>query len=201
MIGPMEVSRTQIAITATFLVSVACLILAPGVLTDEYSVLSHTTSEAAAQATQGAWLARTGFFLFGLGVFWLSIYRRNWAASARFLHGSFGVLMIAAAVYSHRPVVDGASYDHFEDFLHSIAASGMGFAFAFGVLVVGWRRVSGWNVIDIIALAASVAVPIAMMATDGWDGLWQRIMFAAAYAWYILEVVDTQRSTAMDAFS
>jgi hypothetical protein len=197
----MEVSRTQVAIIGALLASIACLILAPGALTDAYSVVSHTTSEAAAQGTQGAWLARTGFLLFGLGVFWLSIAKRNWAYSARVLHGAFGILLIASAVYSHRPVVEGADYDAFEDTLHSIAATSMGFVFAMGVLIVGWRRVSGWKIIDVVALSASVVVPLAMLLTTGWDGLWQRGMFAIAYVWYIVEAVDTHRSTALDAFS
>jgi hypothetical protein len=98
-------------------------------------------------------------------------------------------------------VIEGADYDRFEDTLHSIAATSMGFVFAFGVVIVGWRRVSGWKVIDVVALVASVLVPLAMLATTGWDGLWQRGMFLIAYVWYIVEAVDTHRSTALDAFS
>jgi hypothetical protein len=196
----MEVSRTQLGIVVALLVSMACLILAPTVLPEGYSVVAHTTSEAAAQTTDGAWLARTGLFLFGLAVFWLSISRRSWALSARVLHGAFGVLMIAAAVYSHRPVLGGGDYDAVEDMLHSIAATSMGFVFALGVLVVGWRRVSGWKAIDFLALIAAVAVPIGMTVTTGWAGLWQRAMFAIAYVWYMVEAVDTHRSVALDLF-
>lgn len=188
------------AIIGAFLVSIACLIIAPGVLPADYSIADHTISEAAAQATDGAWLARTGIFLFGLGVFWLSVSKRTWALSARIVHGAFGILMIAAAVYSHRPMMEGVDYDQFEDTLHSIAATSIGFAFAFGVLIVGWRRVSGWKVIDFIAIAAAIGVPIAMAANTGSVGLWQRGMFAVAYVWYILEAVDTHRSIALDAF-
>lgn len=65
----MEISRTQVGIVGAFLVSMICLVLAPTVLPEGYSVVAHTTSEAAAQATDGAWLARTGLFLFGLAVF------------------------------------------------------------------------------------------------------------------------------------
>ena len=196
----MEVSRTQVAIIGAFLASIGCLLLAPWVLPDEYSAVIHTVSESAAQGTDGAWLGRTGIFLFGLGVFWLSASKRTWALSARVVHGAFGVLMIAAAVYSHRPLLEGVDYDRFEDTLHSIAATAMGFAFAIGVLIVGWRRVSGWKVIDFVAIGASVVIPVAMMSLTGWDGLLQRGMFAIAYLWYIIEAVDTHRSIALDAF-
>lgn len=188
------------AIIGAFLASIVCLVLAPTVLPDDYSVFVHTVSESAAQGTEGAWLGRTGIFLFGLGVFWLSVSKRTWALSARIVHGAFGILMIAAAVYSHRPLLEGVPYDQLEDTLHSVAATSMGFAFAIGVLIVGWRRVSGWKVIDFIAIAAAVAVPLGMMATTEWAGLWQRVMFAIAYIWYILETVDTHRSVALDAF-
>lgn len=188
------------AIIGAFLVSIVCLVVAPSVLPADYSVLEHTISEAAAQATDGAWLARTGIFLFGLGVFWLSVSKRTWAISARIVHGAFGILMIAAAVYSHRPILGGVDYDQFEDTLHSIAATSMAFAFAFGVLIVGWRRVSGWKVIDFIAMAAAIVVPFAMAASTGWAGLWQRGMFLIAYVWYVREAIDTHRSIALDAF-
>ncbi len=188
------------AIIGAFLVSIACLVIAPTVLPADYSVSAHTVSESAAQGTDGAWLGRTGIFLFGLGVFWLSVSKRTWALSARIVHGAFGILTIAAAVYSHRPLLDGVPYDRFEDTLHSIASTAMGFAFAIGVLIVGWRRVSGWKVIDFFAIAAAVAVPIGMTVTPDYAGLWQRGMFAIAYVWYILETVDTHRSVALDAF-
>jgi hypothetical protein len=189
-----------LGIIVSLLVSMACLILAPAVLPEGYSVVANTVREAAAQTTEGAWLARTGLFLFGLGAFWLSVSKRSWAVSARFLHGTFGVLMIATAVYSHRPVLGGGVFDQVEDTLHSIAATAMGFAFALGVLVVGWRRVSGWKPIDFLALVATVAVPIGMTMTTGYAGLWQRAMFGIAYLWYLVEAVDTHRSVALDLF-
>lgn len=196
----MEVSRTQLAIIGAFLVSIACLITAPVVLPENYSVVEHTISEAAAQSTEGAWLARTGIFLFGLGVFWLGVSKRTWALSARIVHGAFGILMIAAAVYSHRPMLDGVDYDRLEDTLHVMASTSMAVAFAVGVVIVGWRRVSGWKLIDFVALAAAVGIPFAMASFTGWAGWLHRAMFIIAYLWYLLEVIDTHRSVALDAF-
>lgn len=191
-------SSMRALIMVALLGAVLCLAIAPAAVPDGYSVIEHTTSEAAAQATDGAWLARTGFLLFGLAVFCLAIVKRGWPGSARFLHGLFGLLLIAAAVYSQRPLVSGVSYDRVEDLLHSVAVTAMSFVFAAGVLVVGWLRIPRWKVIDIVALAAAVAIPIAMAGTGGIDGLLHRAMFAIAFVWYGLEVIDSQRRTSFD---
>ena len=194
----MELARIRPLIVVSLLASAICLAVAPLVLPDGYSVMEHTTSEAAAQATEGAWLARSGFLLFGLSVLFLSISKRGWPPTSRVLHGTFGLLMIAAGVYSHRPFIEGVDFDLVEDLFHSVAATGMGFAFALGVLVVGWRRIPRWRLADAIALAAAIAIPIAMMSTSGADGLLQRGMFVIAYLWYGAELIDLRRPSAFD---
>ncbi len=194
----MELSRARPVIFVALFASLICLALGPLLVPSGYSVVEHTTSEAAAQATAGAWLTRTGFYLFGLGVFCLSAAKRGWPSSARVLHGLFGFLLMVAAVYSHRPFIEGVDYDRVEDMLHSVAATGMGFAFAFGVLVVGWRRIPRWKIADAVALVAATAIPITMMATAGISGLLQRGMFLVAYLWYAAELTDIRRRTAFD---
>jgi hypothetical protein len=102
--------------------------------------------------------------------------------------------MIAAAIFSSRPWDVTAPYDPTEDLLHSIAASGMGLAFAVGVCAVaisryrrpGRRRV---RVLDVLAIAASVLIPLGMVSYPGIAGLLQRMMFTIAYLWYALEVL------------
>lgn len=194
----MEQSPARFLIIVAFLASIACLVIAPLALPDSYSVVEHTTSEAAAQATEGAWLARSGFLLFGLGVFCLSIVKRDWPMSVRYLHGLFGVAMIATAVYSHRPTLDATDYDRVEDTLHSVAATGMGFAFAAGVLVAGWRRIPRWRVFDIVALLSAIVIPMVMVTTENADGLWQRGMFLIAFAWFGIEAMESRRRTAFN---
>lgn len=190
--GGVDSSTSRALVGVALFASIVCLAIAPAAIPAGYSIVEHTTSEAAAQATQGAWLARTGLLAFGLAVFCLSIIKRGWPRLGQFLHGLFGLFLIAAAVYSHRPYLDGVDYDRLEDALHSIAATGMGFAFAAGVLVVGWRRIPRLSTTDIAALAAAVLIPIFMMLTSGYAGLAQRAMFVIAYVWYFLELRDTR---------
>ena len=101
---------------------------------------------------------------------------------------TFGALMTAAAAFSHRPWPAGVPFDRTEDLLHSVAATGMGLAFAAGVVAVVLERKSDrrrWRVLDVVAVAASLVLPIAMTAGPSIDGVLQRLMFAVADASYV----------------
>jgi hypothetical protein len=182
---------------------VACLLiasavavgLAPRLMPASYSWVVHTTSESAAQGVDGAWLARLGFLVFGLAVLALCVVaQRRWSGLATVMHGAFGVLMVAAGTFSARSWEAGVPFDRVEDVLHSVAATGMGFAFALGVLAVasgGWRhRQTVRRMLDVLAVAASVVVPLSMMAAPDLAGVLQRSMFAIAYLWYLGESLD-----------
>jgi hypothetical protein len=178
--------------------SVVALAVAPAVLPAGYSWVSHTTSESAAQGVHGAWVARLGFVLFGLSVILLAtVNRRPWGPWATGLHAAFGALMTAAAAFSHRPWQPRFEYDRTEDLLHSVAASGMGFAFALGVVAAAlWpgRPRPRRHALDVVAVVASVALPLGMSAFADVQGVLQRLMFAVAYIWYAAEVASMVRS-------
>ena len=176
------------------IISALALLLAPLNMPASYSWLQHTTSESAAQGVNGAWLARLGFLTFGLTVLWLSGGLPNkWPRWAHRLHSIFGLMMVATAVFSTRPWLPNLPFDPIEDALHSFTASAMGFAFAAGIVVRSWQRQGqrAGRALDIIAVAASVLIPMSMMALPDWDGLLQRIMFATAYAWYAYELLNS----------
>lgn len=183
------------------LISLLMLLLAPGQMPASYFWLRHTTSESAAQGIAGAWLARLGFMIFGLTVIWLSgQLRGQWSWPARFSHLAFGVLMVGAAVFSSRPWLPDLPYDPVEDWLHSFAATAMGFAFALGVGLRWWHRPwdSKKRLADMVAVAASVLIPLSMSLLPAWAGLLQRIMFAIAYAWYGLELLENRIRSAKE---
>jgi hypothetical protein len=184
-------------------VSALTLGLAPLLMPASYSWVAHTTSESAAQGVPGAWLARGGFLLFGLSVVTIAfVAHGRWGRWAVGLHTAFGVLMLAAGGFSARPWDGGASFSQREDLLHSVAATAMGFAFAIGVTVVAlerWRRDGGWRVIDLTAVTASVALPLAMAGAPGLAGVFQRVMFLVAYVWYGREAVRSWAHESHDA--
>jgi hypothetical protein len=181
--------------------SALALALAPLLMPDSYSWVSHTTSESAAQGVSGAWLARLGFLVFGLAVLWLAAFAgARWGRWDRLFHGMFGVLMAATAAFSHRPFEPGIMFDRTEDLLHSVTATAMGFAFAIGVVAVMVSRpgrLTSRHALDAAALVASVVIPLSMVAWSRNAGLLQRSMFLVAYLWYGTEALDTtgRRST------
>jgi hypothetical protein len=165
--------------------SVVALGLAPVAMPGSYSWVQHTTSESAAQGVPGAWIARLGFMLFGLGVLWHSSRAGPaWRQPATALHAGFGVCMTAVAAFSAKPWYPEAIADRTEDLLHSVFATAMGFAFAFGVLAVAAGSLRGWRPLDVVAVGAAVTMPLAMMAWESAAGVFQRAMFVVAYLWY-----------------
>jgi hypothetical protein len=164
--------------------SALALAVAPVLMPTSYSWIVHTTSESAAQGIEGAWLARLGFLLFGFGVLVLVWAHPAWSPRARASHTAFGVLMVSAAAFSTRRWQPGASYDKVEDALHSVVASGLGVAFALGVLAVVMSQRPAIRLLGPLAVAASIVLPLGMSLWDGAAGVLQRTMFAVAYTWY-----------------
>src|SRR5690606_27614171 len=138
-----------------------------------------------------------GFVLFGLAVIWLA-HREGgaWRQPATASHVAFGSCLFAVAAFSLRSWQAGAPFDRTEDMLHSVAATVMGFAFALGVMAARWwpGRPARFRVLDVVAIAASVAIPLAMSASTGYTGALQRAMFAIAYLWYAREAVEAMHS-------
>lgn len=126
--------------------------------------------------------------LFAFGVLATTLSVASWSVAARAAHAAFGVCMIFAAAFSSRPADPGAPFVAVEDTLHSAAASVMGVAFALGVVLVAVRRGrNAWPAItlDVVAVVASVAIPLAIFTWDERAGVAQRVMFAIALTWYV----------------
>ena len=178
----------QRGILALLLVSLVCLLFAPMIMPQDYHWLSNAISESAAQGIHGAWLARLGLVLYGLAVIWLAVFLRGeWGIGARYCHLFFGVFMVFAAAFSIRPWDQTANFDPTEDFLHSFAATAMGFAYTFGVLLVFFQRSKfglGSRLFDLVAAVVATVFPLLMLNMPEVHGLIQRIMFLVSYIWY-----------------
>ncbi len=104
--------------------------------------------------------------------------------------------MVATSAFSHRPFDGRVPYDRVEDLLHSVSATTMGFTFAFGVLAVTLRhrhRTLRRRTLDVVALAASIVLPLGMVAWTSHAGVLQRSMFLIAYTWYAAEALGATR--------
>jgi len=177
--------------------SALALALAPLLMPGSYTWIAHTTSESAAQGIPGAWLARSGFVVFSVAVVTIALRARgHWERWGVALHVAFGALMAAAAAFSARPWDPQLPYSQFEDLLHSIAATAMGFAFAIGVTVIAfhrWKHHRQWRAIDVVAVTASIVLPLAMTGAGNLAGVFQRLMFLIAYLWYGIEAARLKR--------
>lgn len=197
LLRPAGPTIPQVACAATVLLlasSTALVVLAAVAMPVPYSWKFHSISESAAQGQLHAWLARLAFLCFGAAVLILCLARkRTWAKAAYWSHLAFALCMFTTAAFSHKPWVPGVPFDEFEDLLHSLSATGMGFAFAAGVLARLLQRqppATGARVRDAIALlAATVLSPIGAAIPDI-AGVLQRSMFLIAYVWYGSEAVE-----------
>lgn len=177
-------TRHRVGVLTLLAFSAVALGAAPLAMPASYSSVRHAISESAAQGVVGAWIARLGLLQFGLAVLWLqAIAGGRWGGPARLAFRTFGVLMVSAAAFSHKPWEAGIPFDWTEDVLHSVAASGMGLAFAIGVVLVAMARPTRRG-LDILAVIASVVLPLAMSQRPEFAGALQRCMFAISYLWY-----------------
>ncbi len=187
-------AHTRAALLALGLLaaSLVALVIAPSLMPESYSWVEQSISESAAQGIEGAWLARLGLLLFGFGVLVLvAIAGETWGAWGRLAHGLFALSIVAAATFGHRPWED-VPFDAFEDLLHSVASFGVGLGFAVGVVLVSLRRgphAGPMRILDVVAVAASVLLPMVMFNLADIGGIVQRAMFAIAYLWYGLEAI------------
>jgi len=182
-----------IGIVGLLIVSALLLGFAPFAMAPGYSWLSNSISESAAQGLNHAWIARLGFLCFGFAVLWLALYlRTTWARGVYWMQLLFAVFMLGTAAFSHKPWLADVPVDATEDLLHSITATGMGFAFAIGVVVRFMQRNKNEalpRVYDAIAiLAAIILTPIGGLQPSI-AGLLQRVMFGIAYIWFAREAL------------
>jgi uncharacterized membrane protein (DUF2068 family) len=186
-------ARSRVIVLASLLLSALMLAAAPLAMPPGYSWVAMTTSESAAQGTQGAWVARLGFVLFGFAVIVLvNMARARWGRWALALHLLFGVMMVATAAFSHRPWDPAVEFNRLEDILHSVAATVVGFSFALGVLATlirRWREDRWMQAFDVVSISAAIILPLAMMQVAEYIGVFQRSMFGIAYLWYGTEAI------------
>lgn len=202
-VGQMRVSNLGPSVTSTAtltaLIGVIVFILAamigPLFSHPNYSSLAHTTSELAGQGMPNAWIMRSGFATFGACTAFAAAMRlRDSPVSAAPLI-VFGASMLAASIWSNAPIDRTAAHSIREDEFHSIAASLMGVAFA--AACSARLCMNGFSVRDSLswlALAASIGLPLGMVAFPSVDGGLQRVMFAISFVWIVRELRPPART-------
>jgi Protein of unknown function (DUF998) len=189
--GKPRITTLAAAVIPLLAFSGLLVMLAAYAMPDGYSWRFHSISESAAQGQHGAWIARFSFLCFGAAVFLLSLAMRDrWPRLTYWSNLIFATSMLGAAAFSHSPWLPGQAADQFEDFLHSIFASGMGFAFCIGLVARLAHRganSSFGRTLDALALVFATVLPLLLASGSNSGGLLQRVIFAVAYLWFARE--------------
>ncbi len=178
-----------IKVSAIVALAIAALgvLLAPVFLHDEYSILSNSISESAAQNVPTAWIARTALFASGLGVLGIVVLKsRSWSRTVSISFSVFGTLWIVSSVFSTKSWVAGSSFSELESAIHSGAASAMAIV-VLGGLVLAFTKQPVRRVERVLAfgLATSATIlPLASLLVPEFGGLFQRLMFFYTYLWF-----------------
>lgn len=173
------------AIAATGIAAITLsALIGPFASHPDYSSIRHSLSELAGQAMPNAWIMRSGFVAFGGAVLLASLMRLRSSPAVFGPLAAFGAAMLAAAIWSHLPIPPLVGGSKAEDALHSLAATGMGVAFAMACGARLWtRRQIGPDGLSALGLLVSVAIPLVMFQAPEIAGLVQRIMFLISFVW------------------
>lgn len=174
------------------LVIALAMLIGPVYSPDAFSWLRHSTSEQAGQNMMGAWIMRLGFVAYGAGV--LAAAGIDWRTRPwmRLALALFGTGLIATAIWSNAPIIEGVPSDLREDGLHSLASGIVGFAFALACAARLFARPDDWkDMFSWAGLLISVLVPLAMGELPEIRGLLQRAMFVFSFAYILREFAST----------
>jgi hypothetical protein len=196
MVSSRSLSLVAIIVLAS---SGLLFLLSPLAMPADYNWVSNSISESGAQQLTGAWVTRLGFISFGLGVILTALVNWSiWKSFGAWLLSGFGFLMLTVAAFSTKQWDASIPFNEIENTLHSLSASVMGFFYGIGVLLVILAeknaslalKVLGW-----IAVVTSIAMPILVGVVPEFGGVFQRLMFAIAITWFIVQVVQVRKDS------
>lgn len=170
---------------ATSLVMIAS---APLLMAESYSWIANTVSESGAQGVQGAWLFRTGVLMTAAAtVSLVAAARDDIPTSSKRALTLYALALVAAAAFPEKPWFDG-SHNEIVAGLHTLAAFNAGLWFGVGVFTASRHRSSSAaRRYDFVMILMVATIPVLMIAYESYEGLLQRILIFAGYAWLFLE--------------
>ncbi|QUH22843.1 DUF998 domain-containing protein [Methanobacterium alkalithermotolerans] len=151
-----------------------------------YSLLNHTTSHLGAQNAPNAWIMNLTFIILGLACAGESFLHLKRYPLNQILLIIFGVGLFMVGIFHHAPVIGNDNYSIMEDNLHSIFASLVGISFtlfAFSAVFIENNNLR--RIIALVVAIMAIILSILMFRVVDYMGIWQRIMFIAAFSWLI----------------
>jgi len=153
---------------------------------EDYVIWRNTTSHLGAQGAPYAWLMNGSFILMAVATAQLAFTRMRSYGFQQVCIAVFSIGLVGTALFRHAPIVEGLVFSVFEDHMHSVFASLVGFSFTlFAVSTAFIVRNRTHRIVSISVATSSVILSILIFSTPEFAGVWQRIMFIVSFAWLL----------------
>jgi len=148
---------------------------------DNYSHIRNLISELVAQQTKNNFIMIIGFLILGLGIL-IDSYKKMSYPIVPF--ALFGIFMVMAGIFPHKPIDTSISYNHTFHSLHSLSATLAGISISIGFIWQGFLSLTRNQKIMYFYLATACFVfPMLMLSMSEYQGILQRLMYLQVFAW------------------
>ena len=170
-----------------FLILLFVMFILPFYSTEGYLLFKNTTSQLGAQSTPNAWIMNLTFFLLGIAsIIEGGMYLKNYCFQ-KILITIFGLGLMFTAYFHHAPIIEDIPYSIFEDKMHSIFASVVGFSFTIFSISVAFieKEIKKKRMLSFFIGIIATGLSLLMFNVPDYAGLWQRLIFILSFAWLI----------------
>lgn len=179
----------------TYIILLVVMIVLPFFSVPSYVIWKNTTSHLGAQNAPNAWIMNVTFILLGIATFYESWRKLGKFYFQKIVISIFAIGLMMTGVFQHAPIIEGVEFNVFQDKMHSIFASLVGFSFtlfAISSTFIESKMKKRYIAISIGILATFLSVLI--FNISNLSGVWQRILFAGSFAWLLYFFKDTPKS-------
>ena len=178
-------SKLRFLLLAYILLLLVMFIL-PFYSSEGYLILRNTTSHLGAQNSPNAWIMNVVFLLLGICCIIESWRYLKDYWFHKILLTLFGIGLMLVAVFQHAPIIEGIAFNTFEDRLHSVFASLVGFSFTMFAFSAAFIEASNQRkALAFLLGISSMGLSMLMFGAPDFMGLWQRMMFILSFGWLI----------------
>jgi hypothetical membrane protein len=173
-------------ITTLSILTFAAVVLAgPAYTVDGYSAVSNLISELGAQKTKNNYIMIFGFIALGSGIVTASLKQISHPQIPFML---FGLFMVAAGVFPHKPIDPALEYNATFHSLHGASAMLAGISITIGFVWQGvLSKQTGSKLICFYLAVVCFAFPVLMLKIPEYRGLVQRLMYVQVLGWIALK--------------
>lgn len=160
------------------------VLLGPLYTADGYNSVSNLISELGAQETKNNYIMISGFILLGSGIIIASMKKLSYPIVPFML---FGLFMITAGIFPHKPIDTTLQYNAAFHGLHGASATFAGISITSGFIWQGvLTRDKASRILCFYLATICFAFPMLMLAVPAFQGLIQRTMYLQVLGWMMV---------------